>query len=103
MTVDAPAFGNAWTRYGVAFPTVNAPTTVPIAKPRRDRNHVDAIFIAGGYTPASENPVRKRSRSAPANPSTTIKPAFAAAPRKAAAAKYQRDGKTSARLNSAAV
>ena len=60
MTALGPAFGMACTRYGVAFPTVSAPTTVPIASPRRARNQVDAIFIAGGYTPASDSPVRKR-------------------------------------------
>ena len=51
-------------RYGSAFPTVSAPTTVPIARPRPERNQVDAIFIAGGYTPARKKPVRKRRTSA---------------------------------------
>jgi hypothetical protein len=35
-------------RYGVAFPNVSAPTTVPIAMPRDERNQVAIIFIAGG-------------------------------------------------------
>src|SRR5688572_13690379 len=39
---------NALTRNGSAFPTVSAPTIIPIARPRRARNHVAAIFIAGG-------------------------------------------------------
>src|SRR6185503_17240572 len=46
---STPALGNACTRYGVAFPTVSAPTMVPTANPRRARNHVAIIFIAGGY------------------------------------------------------
>ena len=32
-TAAGPAFGIACTRYGVALPTVSAPTTVPIARP----------------------------------------------------------------------
>src|SRR6187401_2811748 len=59
-TVEIEIPGIALTRYGVAFPTVRAPTTVPTASPRRERNHVAAIFMAGGYTPARKNPVAKR-------------------------------------------
>ena len=32
----------------MAFPTARAPTMVPIASPRADRNQVAIIFIAGG-------------------------------------------------------
>jgi hypothetical protein len=32
----------------VAFPSVSAPTTVPIARPRADWNQVAIIFMAGG-------------------------------------------------------
>ena len=42
-----PAPGMACTRYGVALPMVSAPTTVPTARPRRARNQVAAIFMAG--------------------------------------------------------
>ena len=38
--VAMPACGKTCTRYGVALPTVSAPTIVPTAKPRRARNHV---------------------------------------------------------------
>ena len=38
----------ALSRYGVALPTVNAPTTVPMARPRAERNQVAIIFMAGG-------------------------------------------------------
>ena len=88
ITIVAPAFGMACTKYGVALPTVSAPTTVPIASPRLAQgNHVEAIFIAGGYTPANENPVMKRIASAIANPLLAVRPAFAAAPMIAAAGK----------------
>jgi hypothetical protein len=43
-----PTWGIALTKYGVAFPTVSAPTMTPIASPRCDRNQVEIIFIAGG-------------------------------------------------------
>src|SRR2546425_1135725 len=54
----------ACARYGTAFPTVSAPTTVPIARPRPEENHVAIIFMAGGYTPARQNPVKKRETRA---------------------------------------
>jgi hypothetical protein len=64
VTGVIPAPGIACTRYGVALPTVSAPTTVPTASPRRARNQVAIIFIAGGYTPARHTPVTKRHASA---------------------------------------
>src|ERR1700757_95978 len=51
----------ALTRYGDALPRVSAPTSTPSAKPRPTRNHVAITFIAGGYTPARNIPVRNRS------------------------------------------
>src|SRR5438093_489138 len=54
----------ACARYGTALPTVSAPTTVPIARPRSEENHVAIIFMAGGYTPARQNPVKKRETRA---------------------------------------
>lgn len=63
MVDDAPPM--ALSRYGSAFPTVSAPTNVPIAKPRAERNQVATIFMPGGYTPAMNIPVRKRTPSAP--------------------------------------
>src|SRR6516162_806128 len=86
-TAPGPALGIAWTRYGVAFPTVSAPTTVPIARPRLERNQVAAIFIAGGYTPASAIPVANRSASAVEKPSLATTPALTVAPSTAAVAK----------------
>ena len=47
-TAETGAAPNSLKRYGVAFPTVSAPTTVPIASPRAERNHVAIIFMAGG-------------------------------------------------------
>ena len=41
-------FVNALIKKGSAFPMVSAPTMMPIATPRPARNHVAAIFIAGG-------------------------------------------------------
>ena len=35
-----------------------------LAKPRDERNQVETIFIAGGYTPANAKPTRKREASA---------------------------------------
>src|SRR5439155_1162114 len=64
MTLVAEMPGKECTRYGNDLPMTRAPTTVPIANPRRVRNHVAAIFIAGGYTPARKNPVANRSSSA---------------------------------------
>ena len=48
VTGRMPAPGIACTRYGSALPTVSAPTMVPTASPRRARNQVAIIFIAGG-------------------------------------------------------
>jgi len=47
-TAETGAPPNSLKRYGVAFPTVSAPTTVPIAGPRAERNHVAIIFMAAG-------------------------------------------------------
>ena len=47
-TTDTGAPPNSLKRYGVAFPTVSAPTTVPITSPRAERNQVAIIFMAGG-------------------------------------------------------
>ena len=47
-TGAASAPPRACTRKGMAFPTVRAPTTVPMARPRADTNQVAAIFMAGG-------------------------------------------------------
>src|SRR6266571_1476403 len=41
-----------------------ADTTVTIARPRPEENHVAIIFMAGGYTPARQNPVKKRETRA---------------------------------------
>ena len=67
---------SAPTRYGIAFPIVSAPIRMPMARPRPDRNHVAAIFIAGGYTPARNTPVAKRDASAGPNPGTTVSAAL---------------------------
>ena len=48
MTTAWSAPSTACTRYGVALPIVSAPTTVPIASPRDERNQVAIIFMAGG-------------------------------------------------------
>src|SRR5262249_2027060 len=48
-------------KYGVPLPIASAPIKTPIAKPRFSRNHVAAIFIAGGYTPARHMPVQNRN------------------------------------------
>ena len=48
------------TRCGLADPSVSAPTRMPIASPRPSLNHPAAIFIPGGYTPASAAPVSNR-------------------------------------------
>ena len=47
-TSTAPPPSTEVSRYGTAFPTVRAPTIVPMAKPRASRNQVAIIFIAGG-------------------------------------------------------
>src|SRR5919206_3234324 len=94
-TGATPAPGSAWTRYGPALPTVRAPTTVPTASPRRARNQVATIFIAGGYTPASASPVAARQASArryaaPGSAGRARRAALATAPATALAAKSRR-------------
>src|ERR687892_570381 len=49
------------TRWGIAVPTVRAPTRMPSAEPRPRTNQVAMSLSAGGYTPARKNPVMKRS------------------------------------------
>jgi hypothetical protein len=83
------------------LPTVNAPTIVPTASPRRDRNQVEIIFMAGGYTPARQNPQANRVESADEYPSVTSNAALLAAPRTAATANRRRDGTMSARFRTA--
>ena len=96
-----PAPGIACTRYGTALPTVSAPTMVPTASPRRARNQVAIIFMAGGYTPASARPVMKRQSSAPDSCSDCNSMALAAAPTSAHAANSARAGTMSATLSTA--
>src|SRR6267142_5147770 len=48
------------TRWGLAEPSVSAATRTPIASPLPSLNHPAAIFIPGGYTPASAAPVSSR-------------------------------------------
>ena len=86
----------------MALPTVSAPTTAPMARPRPERNQVATIFMAGGYTPASMAPVRNRSTTAHPYRGATTTRAFTAAAEAAATAKYSRDGHTSARFRTAA-
>src|SRR5687768_16159818 len=74
------AAGRAYTRYGVALPTVTPPTIVPTANPRCERNQVEIIFIAGGYTPARQNPHMKRVATASRNPSAVNSAALNNAP-----------------------
>src|SRR6185436_19014531 len=64
-------------------------------------NHVEIIFIAGGYTPARQTPQAKREMLAVAKPSTQRRAALHAAPRIAAIANSIRDGMMSARLSTA--
>src|ERR1035437_2511452 len=100
-TGPTPAPGNACTRYGPAFPTVSAPTTVPTASPHRARNQVAAIFIAGGYTPARKKPAANRETSAGPNPDAMASQALPAAPNRADAANRRLAGTMSARLSTA--
>src|SRR5687768_16010437 len=88
----------ARTRYGIAFPIVRAPTMVPIASPRRERNQVEIIFIAGGYTPARKTPALKRVARAVSKLGANSSAAFAIAPSTAETAKYRAAGMRSARL-----
>src|SRR5689334_16571531 len=97
-TTFTVALGNACTRYGSALPTVSAPTTVPTAKPRRDLNHVEIIFIAGGYTPARHTPHANRVSTAGRNPSTESSSALKPAPSSALTANSSFDGMMSARF-----
>src|SRR5204863_3118577 len=66
-------------RWGLAEPTVSAPTTTPIASPLPSLNHPAAIFIPGGYTPASAAPVRSRQATPVAKPVEAATPTVAAA------------------------
>ena len=50
----------AVSKWGKALPSVSAPMRTPSASPRRSRNQPAASFMPGGYTHASEMPVRKR-------------------------------------------
>src|SRR5438046_8945419 len=101
-TGRSPTSGMARTRYGVAFPTVRAPTITPIANPRSVRNQVAVIFMAGGYTPARKNPVRNRRPRADGNPGAARIAAFAKAPNRAEMLKSRPAGITSARFRTAA-
>src|SRR5436190_18268901 len=98
---STPAVGNACTRYGVAFPTVSAPTIVPTARPRLALNQVAIIFIAGGYTPARQKPQANRVATATAKPEAASSAALEQAPSTAAMAKSTRDGSMSARFSTA--
>src|SRR5256714_12819743 len=99
--VATPAPGNACTKYGVALPTVSAPTMVPTASPRRALNHVAIIFIAGGYTPARQNPHAKRVTIAAPKPCASRSAVVLAAPSTAATAKKARDGTEAAGVRAA--
>src|SRR5258705_5716177 len=101
MIVVTPVPGNACTRYGVALPTVRAPTIVPTARPRRALNHVEIIFIAGGYTPARQNPHASRVITAGKKPPASNIDALHTAPSSAALANNEREGRMSARLSTA--
>src|SRR5687768_12609021 len=77
-----PLPSSARRRYGMALPSVSAPISAPMARPRPDRNQVAAIFIAGGYTPARKTPVAKRDTTAAEYEGTATSAAVqAAAPR----------------------
>ncbi len=101
ITPAAPSPSTPSSRYGVAFPIVRAPTIVPMARPRPSRNQVAAIFIAGGYTPARNTPVRnRRIRPAP-NPGAASSKPLASAAARAEAANRVLARTMSARLRSA--
>ena len=69
--------------------------------PRRARNQVAAIFIAGGYTPASAAPHSARVISACENDGTTGSSRLIAAASSADIANSRRAATISARLSSA--
>ncbi len=74
-----------------------------MARPRPSRNQVAAIFIAGGYVPARQTPVRKRRTSAgPRWSVPSASPALITAPASAPHIMSERAGTTSGRLVSAA-
>ncbi len=100
-TASTEAPSSALTRYGAALPTVRAPTSVPMARPRPSRNQVETIFIAGGYTPAMKSPVANRVATAALNPGAASSAALAAAAPSAEVATSARSGTRSARLSSA--
>src|SRR5437762_3765610 len=80
------------TRCGAAEPSVRAPTRIPIAHPRPSRNQPAAIFIPGGYTPASAAPVATRNANPLTGPRDIATPSVAsAAVRLAAAARRRAD------------
>src|SRR5205809_198061 len=65
------------TRCGSADPSVSAPTSTPMASPRPSRYQPAAIFIPGGYTPASAAPVSIRSVSPTVGPEASATPTVA--------------------------
>src|SRR5689334_15482483 len=78
-----------------------APTIVPTAIPRRVRNQVEIIFMAGGYTPARQTPQAKRDAAALVKPPADNSSALAPAPSRADPANSARDGMMSARFSTA--
>lgn len=72
MTLRQSTPPSAFTRWGAEFPRMIAPARMPSAVPRFSRNQVEAILNAGGYTPAMNSPVRKRSAIPEPGPSTVI-------------------------------
>src|SRR5882672_6599598 len=84
------------TRWGTAEPSVSAPTRIPIAQPRPSRNHPAAIFIPGGYTPASAAPVRSRQAIPILIPRENATPSVASAASAADPATNRRADKRSA-------
>src|SRR6266581_2547456 len=67
------------TRCGNAEPSVSAPTSTPMATPRPSRNQPAAIFIPGGYTPASAAPVTIRNAMPADGPGASATPSVASA------------------------
>src|SRR5690606_218846 len=92
---------SARVRCGTAEPMVSAPTSAPMARPRSARNHVAAIFIAGGYTPARSTPVRKRKRSPAPGVGAQTTAALTTAAASDVATNNRRAGLMSARFSSA--
>src|SRR5215467_14415242 len=87
------------TRWGVAEPTVSAPTRMPMASPRPSRNHVDMIFMAGGYAPARHTPVaNRRMRAGPRLETQRASAALVTAPNTIPIVITLRAEKTSGRL-----